>query len=106
MRSIPRRAARLVLAAASVFAPVVTGAQARDTTQQARDSLRRDAARRPSVRGDTATRADTARTGAARDTARARTDSAPPSPYNGLRLRSIGPALTSGRIGDIAVHPR
>ena len=33
-------------------------------------------------------------------------DSAPPSPYNGLRLRSIGPALTSGRIGDIAVHPR
>src|SRR5687767_15056029 len=24
----------------------------------------------------------------------------------GLRFRSIGPALTSGRIGDIAVHPR
>lgn len=25
--------------------------------------------------------------------------------YNGLRFRSIGPALTSGRVGDIAVHP-
>jgi photosystem II stability/assembly factor-like uncharacterized protein len=100
------RAATLMLAAASSYAPFALGAQARDTTQQARDSLRRDAARRPSVRGDTATRADTARTGTTRDTARTRADSAPPSPYNGLRLRSIGPALTSGRIGDIAVHPR
>ena len=27
-------------------------------------------------------------------------------PLAGLRLRSIGPALTSGRVGDIAVHPR
>lgn len=26
--------------------------------------------------------------------------------YNGLRFRSIGPAFTSGRVGDIAVHPR
>ncbi len=26
--------------------------------------------------------------------------------FDGLALRSIGPALTSGRIGDIAVHPR
>ena len=26
--------------------------------------------------------------------------------FEGLRLRSIGPALTSGRIGDIAVHPK
>jgi photosystem II stability/assembly factor-like uncharacterized protein len=25
--------------------------------------------------------------------------------FNGLKLRSIGPAFTSGRIGDIAVHP-
>jgi photosystem II stability/assembly factor-like uncharacterized protein len=25
--------------------------------------------------------------------------------YNGLRFRSIGPALTSGRISDLAVHP-
>ena len=100
------RAAVFTLAAASLYAPLALGAQARDTTQQARDSLRRDAARRPSVRGDTATRADTARAGVARDTARTRADSVPPSPYNGLRLRSIGPALTSGRIGDIAVHPR
>ena len=100
------RAGVITLAAAFQYAPLAVGAQARDTTQQARDSLRRDAARRPSVRGDTATRADTARTGTPRDTARTRTDSAPPSPYNGLRLRSIGPALTSGRIGDIAVHPR
>lgn len=28
------------------------------------------------------------------------------APFSGLRFRSIGPALTSGRIGDIAVHPR
>src|SRR5919201_2671677 len=27
-------------------------------------------------------------------------------PYAGLRFRSIGPALTSGRIIDLAVHPR
>ncbi|MCG8603602.1 glycosyl hydrolase, partial [bacterium] len=26
--------------------------------------------------------------------------------FNGLKFRSIGPALTSGRIGDIAVHPK
>jgi photosystem II stability/assembly factor-like uncharacterized protein len=26
--------------------------------------------------------------------------------FDGLALRSIGPALTSGRIGDIAVHPK
>src|SRR6185503_10476112 len=26
-------------------------------------------------------------------------------PLAGLRLRSVGPALTSGRVGDIAVHP-
>nr|NIV49398.1 glycosyl hydrolase [Gammaproteobacteria bacterium] len=26
--------------------------------------------------------------------------------FTGLKLRSIGPAITSGRIGDIAVHPR
>jgi len=26
--------------------------------------------------------------------------------FAGLKLRSIGPAITSGRIGDIAVHPR
>ncbi len=26
--------------------------------------------------------------------------------FNGLKLRSIGPALTSGRISDIAVHPQ
>ena len=26
--------------------------------------------------------------------------------FSGLKWRSIGPALTSGRIGDIAVHPQ
>ncbi len=26
--------------------------------------------------------------------------------FSGLKLRSIGPALTSGRIGDVAVHPQ
>jgi len=25
--------------------------------------------------------------------------------FQGLKFRSIGPALTSGRIGDLAVHP-
>ncbi|MBO0323213.1 glycosyl hydrolase [Muricauda sp. CAU 1633] len=28
-----------------------------------------------------------------------------PSPYAGLEFRNIGPALTSGRIADIAIHP-
>ena len=37
-------------------------------------------------------------------------DRRPPDPmsaptFNGLRLRLVGPAFTSGRIGDIAVHP-
>src|SRR4051812_17352943 len=86
-------AAALVVAAAVAVPAIKLSAQARDTTRQARDSLRRDAARRPSVRGDTTTRSDTARAGApgARDTTPARSDSGPPSPYNGLRLRSIGP---------------
>ena len=37
----------------------------------------------------------------------ARTDSArlTSSVVSGLRLRSIGPALTSGRVADVAVHP-
>ena len=105
MPSLRARAVGLVLAGLLVPA-LGLRAQVRDTTRQARDSLRRDAARRPSARGDTTVRADTARAGApgARDSSRARSDSA--SPYNGLRLRSIGPALTSGRIADIAVHPR
>ena len=25
--------------------------------------------------------------------------------FNGLKFRSVGPALTSGRVSDIAVHP-
>jgi len=29
----------------------------------------------------------------------------PKSPYHGLELRAIGPALMSGRIADIAIHP-
>jgi photosystem II stability/assembly factor-like uncharacterized protein len=100
---------RSAVVVAVILVPAIgLRAQVRDTTRQARDSLRRDAARQPSVRGDSTTRADTARATAtgARDTTRARSDSGPPSPYNGLRLRSIGPALTSGRISDIAVHPR
>ncbi|MGH7638458.1 MAG: WD40/YVTN/BNR-like repeat-containing protein, partial [Gemmatimonadaceae bacterium] len=50
-----------------------------------------------------------ARTAAARDTG-SQADSSGrggsgAGPYGGLRFRSIGPALTSGRVGDIAVHP-
>ena len=26
--------------------------------------------------------------------------------FNGLKLRNIGPAFTSGRIADIAIHPK
>ncbi len=93
--------AATLVAAAVVLPASGLHAQVRDTTRQARDSLRRDAARRPSARGDSASRGDTARVGAggARDTTqRARGDSEPPSPYNGLRFRSIGPAVTSGRV--------
>src|SRR4029079_15032450 len=98
MRSFFVHAATLLLAASGVVPCRALQAQVRDTTRQARDSLRRDAARRPSARGDTTVRADT--------TQRARADSGPPSPFNGLRFRSIGPAVTSGRISHIAVHPR
>ena len=27
------------------------------------------------------------------------------NPYSGLKFRNLGPALTSGRIADIAIHP-
>ena len=27
------------------------------------------------------------------------------NPFNGLKFRNIGPAMTSGRIADIAIHP-
>jgi photosystem II stability/assembly factor-like uncharacterized protein len=33
-------------------------------------------------------------------------DKPAPDPYRGLELRNIGPAMTSGRIADIAIHPR
>ena len=43
----------------------------------------------------------------ANDTARARGDSGSrANPFSGLRFRAIGPAVTSGRVADIAVHPR
>jgi photosystem II stability/assembly factor-like uncharacterized protein len=47
---------------------------------------------------------------ATRDTQKPRDDAEPKSPWSsatwsGLRLRGIGPALTSGRIADIAVDP-
>jgi photosystem II stability/assembly factor-like uncharacterized protein len=29
----------------------------------------------------------------------------PKNPFNGLKFRNIGPAMTSGRIADIAIHP-
>ena len=29
----------------------------------------------------------------------------PKNPFNGLEFRNIGPAMTSGRIADIAIHP-
>src|SRR3954471_24021938 len=42
------------------------------------------------------------------DSTRTRADSAAGrgGPFAGLRFRSIGPAVTSGRVADIAVHPR
>ena len=71
------RSSLLVLAASTVAAqqPPARGAAPTTTPAARRDS----------------TPADSARGGGAA--------------YNGLRFRSIGPALTSGRIGDIAVHP-
>ena len=29
-----------------------------------------------------------------------------PNLFGGLKFRNIGPAMTSGRIADIAIHPR
>jgi photosystem II stability/assembly factor-like uncharacterized protein len=44
--------------------------------------------------------------GAAGDTSGAPNGGRGADPYAGLRLRSIGPAMISGRIVDLAVHPR
>src|SRR5688572_33049673 len=74
--SLLLRSSLLILAASTVAAQQPP---ARGATTQ---PPRRDSAVAP---------ADSARGGAAA--------------YNGLRFRSIGPALTSGRVGDIAVHP-
>src|SRR5688500_9337040 len=46
-----------------------------------------------------------ARQGAAASAAASTDSGLTASVVGGLRFRSIGPALTSGRIGDIAVHP-
>src|SRR5687768_1495390 len=54
----------------------------------------RQAATPPTLRRDTTQADTTARGGGGA------------GPFGGLRFRSIGPALTSGRISDIAVHPR
>jgi photosystem II stability/assembly factor-like uncharacterized protein len=58
-------------------------------------------AQQPPARGA----APTATPAARRDSTPADSARGGGSAYNGLRFRSIGPALTSGRIGDIAVHP-
>ncbi|MFL5579682.1 MAG: VPS10 domain-containing protein, partial [Gemmatimonadaceae bacterium] len=63
------------------------------------------AQRRGSQPAPTPARRGTDSARAARDSTRG--DSAgPPSPWNGLRMRGIGPAAVSGRIVDIVVHPR
>ncbi len=88
MSSIALRAAVLVAGAAVslTFAPLSAGGaqQPAARPQGTPQTPRRDSAQ-----------ADTARGGGAGGGA-----------LGGLRFRSIGPALTSGRIGDIAVHPR
>src|SRR5436190_15416428 len=53
------------------------------------------------------TRPPAATPAATTDTTRSRGDSSSRGgPFGGLKFRSIGPAVTSGRVSDIAVHPR
>ncbi|MHB0949579.1 MAG: VPS10 domain-containing protein [Gemmatimonadaceae bacterium] len=86
-RALP--GALLVLAAV----PLASSAQQRDTTRRATPPRSRGDATRQT--GDTTLRTpgDSARGDSAR------------SPYGGFRFRSIGPAMISGRISDLAVHP-
>src|SRR5438045_6914373 len=58
----------------------------------------RDTTRAPFTRSDSSAR------GASDDSTGGRGEGG--GPLAGLRLRAIGPALTSGRISDLAVHPK
>ena len=66
---------------------------------QRRGGPPRDTTRAPFTRTDSSVR------GAPDDSTGPRGEGAG-GPLAGLRLRSIGPALTSGRISDLAVHPK
>jgi hypothetical protein len=80
-----RRSSLLLLA--SVAAAATLSAQARPAGRPAGTPAA------PAARGNNAAGQDSAAAGM------------PSSALNAFRWRSIGPAFTSGRIGDIAVHP-
>src|ERR1044071_6724515 len=83
------RFARPIAAVALVLAPSLAAAQGRGG---------------PPPRADSAQRPQAGRDGQPADTTPGRGGGA--GPYAGIRLRSIGPAATSGRISEIAIHPR
>jgi len=68
------------------------------------DSGRTRAVATDTTRNRRAANQDT--TGAAGDTSASPNGGRGGDPYSGLRLRSIGPAMISGRIVDLAVSPR
>jgi photosystem II stability/assembly factor-like uncharacterized protein len=76
--------------------------QQRDSARSRGDST--GSQRRAPQARDTAAAGRGGRAGAAGAPAQ-RSDTGGPN-YGGLRLRSIGPAMISGRITDVAVHPR
>ncbi|HKG93533.1 MAG TPA: hypothetical protein VKA84_16615, partial [Gemmatimonadaceae bacterium] len=91
-----------------MLAPAVGALRAQQQPAPPPRTVQPDAGRQRALGSDTTRN----RRAANQDTSRAdsaqRGDSAggDRSPYNGLKLRPIGPAMISGRISDLAVHPR
>src|SRR3954471_21015547 len=117
MHSLPRTASLLTLVASVALTSIVPEpllAQQQPPRRQpapaprsvAPDSGRARALGSDTTRNRRAANQDSASTGAQGSDSTGGEGGRGGGPYAGIRLRSIGPAMISGRISDIAVHPR
>src|SRR4051812_10447083 len=108
---LTRGALGALVALVLVNAPAFAQQPPRREPVPAPRSVQSDSGRTRTVATDTtrnrrAANQDTAGANAAGDTSGTANGGRGADPYAGLRLRSIGPAMISGRIVDLAVHPR
>src|SRR4051812_2162924 len=108
---LTRGALGALVALVLVNAPAFAQQPPRRQPAPAPRSVQSDSGRTRTVATDTtrnrrAANQDTTGTNVAGDTSGTPNGGRGADPYAGLRLRSIGPAMISGRISDLAVHPR